>query len=496
MKPSRYNVVIENPHYDNYLLYNSMSNALLEAEKEIGAFLEGCAESQPRKLEGCVESQPLTREQLAKLSANQQEELVKSGFLVEDALDELEIMKNLDSKRLRTLHRDHKGIYLALLPSLRCNFSCFYCFEPLELRRTSSMMTAETQGKILRYLGEAVQHDELKVVAIDWFGGEPLMFPEVIDQMQGQINQIAEDGNTQVEAGVITNGFFLSRSVSDMLVERDVTTAQVTIDGPARIHNKRRLHRENPDANFARIVENILHANKKLEINIRVNVGGHNAEHLEELVEELVDSGVWPGRVHIGLAYLQGGADALPREDYLRREDEFRIHLVRRYNEMTQSRAAKLRFQYPEKLAVGSCPLMVDERRSWVIDSLGDVFRCWDVVGREAYKVGTIDDLLGGGITGVEDWVINEQVREETGCYDCKMAPICGISCPTEYYQARASGEYLGKNEKGDPFCGPWRFGIRHRLVSQYNFWRESPDLVKGFPRSVPERDLVEIDTP
>ena len=486
MKCSKYNVIVEIEKHNNYLLYNTLSGALIEAETDAGHLLESYAEGKS-----------VPTDDLEELGPERLKMLVENGFLVEDLVDEVAIVQALDSTRLGVIHANQSALNLTLVPSLQCNFNCFYCFEPEWLRNKSSVMDAKTQDKVCLYVKNTLDKPEVRTVSITWFGGEPLMFPKIIESMQGRINQIALERGRRTENIVVTNGFFLDKDASDMLVEHNILSAQITLDGPAKIHNKRRLYRENREANFETIVRNIGEANNALNIVIRVNVGRHNVDAPYELLEELIELGVWPHRIRdIYLAYLNGVKDTLSRSEFLKIDEEFRVYKVKRFNELVKNKIAKLAFELPSKRDVGSCMHMVDEHQTWVIDSAGDVYRCWDVTSQKAHRVGTIDGLLADKIKDLENWVINEEIREETGCYKCKMSPVCGIACPSQYFTEREAGEYHGKHEIGNPFCSDWKFGIEHKLASQYMFYRKYPELVYNFPPKIDNHipELIAIE--
>ena len=186
----------------------------------------------------------------------------------------------------------------------------------------------------------------------------------------------------------------------------------------------------------------------------------------------------------------------MSRAEFLELEDDFRIYQVKKYNKLSDTPKAKLEFKIPKVHDPSQCRHIADKEQAWLIDRVGDVYRCWDVPGQEKYRVGTIDDLLCDGKIHFNDWIMNEEIREETGCYQCKMAPVCMVACPSEYFQNRTSGVYTDKHQVGNPFCSPWRFGIEHTLASQYRFFKEFPEMVFNFPPQQKEKtpELIQID--
>ena len=94
----------------------------------------------------------------------------------------------------------------------------------------------------LMYLGNKCKHfinndvQEAEAVSIAWYGGEPLLCPEIIQRITENIH-VKDGGFT---ASVITNGYFLDRKMAEFLQRQKVGYAQVTVDGPPDIHNARR----------------------------------------------------------------------------------------------------------------------------------------------------------------------------------------------------------------------------------------------------------------
>ncbi len=498
MKCSVYNLIIDLGEDDRYLLFNTLSGALIEAEADVAHMLKRHIEPTPtpRLQQTFSENKPIPENAIAGIDEERRGVLSDCGFLVEDQKDEVAEVRELDVTRFAANRDADRGtLSLTILPSIRCNFECFYCFEPLSLRQQDSSMTEEVQDKLCTYVAEKLPLPEIRKLSTTWYGGEPLLYPQIVDSLQRRMNAIADAEGVNVKSSIVTNGFLLSRDNSDMLVENGITTAQVTLDGPAKIHNKRRLYTPDRNANYDTILTNLANANPEMDVIIRVNVGSHNSETIEELVNDLTEARIWPYRRGIGvyLAPVTGGKDSLPRGEYLSLEDDFRLDMVRKFNELTDGPRAKLEFKLPSLTNISQCGHIVDEKHIWVVDRVGDVFRCWDVPGQESHCVGTLDDLIHDRINGLNRWVMNPEIREETGCYKCKMAPVCTVPCPSHYFSEWKSGEYLGKYDDGNPFCCDWKFGIENRLASEYKFYSESPELVYGFPGEGSTENLLQI---
>ena len=336
MKYSIYNVVVEIRKYNQFLLYNTFSGSLVEAETDVGILLRSYAQEKT-----------IPTVELEKIGSERVQMLIDNGFLVDDMTDEVAKVKELDSNRFSKLRKTYqRQLSLTLLPSIRCNFDCFYCFEPYHLRQESTVMSTETQDKICKYVQKTLDKPAVESVKTTWYGGEPLLYPEVVENLQASINLIAIEREKEIQSSIITNGFCMTKDISDMLVENKISMAQITLDGPAEIHNKRRLYRKDKNANFETIIRNIKESNPSLRVAIRVNVGSHNQHAIYDLLDELIEYGVWPYRdqTYVYLANVTGEKDAIKREDFLALDDDFRVHQIRRYEGLGGRRKARLEF--------------------------------------------------------------------------------------------------------------------------------------------------------
>ena len=75
------------------------------------------------------------------------------------------------------------------------------------------------------------------------------------------------------------------------LKEQNVTHAQVTVDGPPDIHNKRRCLPDGSDT-FFKILKNISEASDFIRISIRVNIDKTNLTRADEILEYLDQFGM------------------------------------------------------------------------------------------------------------------------------------------------------------------------------------------------------------
>ena len=113
------------------------------------------------------------------------EELLKRGYIVDDALEEEKLMDNILSKLKTSVDKSKKiKENITLVLTYSCNFRCPYCFE-LDNPPSAKIMTKEMVNKIFSMLYGQVKRIHL-------FGGEPLL-PKTYEIVQYVFQRWNED---------------------------------------------------------------------------------------------------------------------------------------------------------------------------------------------------------------------------------------------------------------------------------------------------------------
>ena len=170
------------------------------------------------------------------------------------------------------------GIGLTLCPTMGCNFDCPYCFED----HFAGKMSQEVQDDVVALAGRMLDASYAKDIHVTWFGGEPLLAPDVIEALSARLMALAEERSGEYAAGIITNGYLLSQETADMLGRCNVKSAQVTIDGLGATHDAtRRLANGGPT--FERITSNLRELDLPFKVYIRHNVHEGNRHEMDGL---------------------------------------------------------------------------------------------------------------------------------------------------------------------------------------------------------------------
>jgi uncharacterized protein len=432
MKPSRYNYLTELAD-GTVLAYNGASGALVEIEREQWPRIEFLMNHSER----------------AHTDEDRQfvEHLIEGGYIVAGDLDELADFK------LNSHSRRAQGTTLAMTiaPTLACNFNCDYCFE----NRSKAHMTENVEKAVLDFCDR--QLDKVVRLRVCWFGGEPTLRLPTIIRMHQALQEKAEAHQVEFPpALIITNGYLLNGDMARTLKGLNILNAQVTLDGPEAIHDRRRkLH--SGKGTFQRIIDNLSEAAHILNIRVRVNLDKDNVESAYEVIEALDRRGILPA-VHLYFAQVQSYGEACSNvRDRCLCEEDFSRDLVRLYRKLVEMGVYKV--DYPKVFGGVFCGAIAEG--TYVVSPNGLLFRCWEELSTDpARSIGNVftDELTENQKKNLQkyaDWDPFKMHR----CLDCDTLPLCLGGCPLH-------GMLAGVEDRG--ICSPWKYNLKEMLELRY----------------------------
>lgn len=177
----------------------------------------------------------------------------------------------------------NKKLQLILLPTEKCNFRCTYCYEDFELGK----MSDKTISGIKNLIKSRV--DELKILSLSWFGGEPLLAQGIILDISRYAYNLCKSRDVLFEGGFTTNGYLLNLELFRKLIELNQNSFQISLDGWMEMHDETRV-RADGEGTFD-IIWNNLKSFKELdgryEVTLRVHLNDRNFESLRHLCKEI-----------------------------------------------------------------------------------------------------------------------------------------------------------------------------------------------------------------
>ena len=435
LKQSQYNHFVELGN-DKRLAFNAISCGLAELDDETYQKLQAIGNGSN--------------------SDSVDEELLKNfkmgNFLIPEDMDEFDLIRaNHYMARF-----GNRGFGLTIIPTHRCNFACDYCYESSELHSAKPSaqtdMSDEVCNNIVKLCEDRIP--EKAAFTVTWYGGEPLLAKDIIGKLTEQFVRICDTKKSQYHAGIITNGYLLSQENLDFLIKSRVTFAQVTVDGPREVHDKRRCIKGG-GGTYDRIMANLanIRDDTPLTVGIRVNVDKRNIESVPTLLEDLKSRGLHDQKnfsVHFGHVFHT--ASSCPDiSSQCMVTPQFAGFLVDAYK-----MAIDLGFRqtgYPSHM-FGSCGAVGSG--SAVIEPNGNVQSCWETVGHEDKKTGVL------GPNGIKfsdnymNWMGWTPFRPE--CLDCAVLPLCMGGCP---YVSIYKEEAL---QNGRVSCISLRYNLKQML--------------------------------
>lgn len=401
MKTSNYNFFYDYPNSSQILAYNSRTGAL--------ALMDNDKYSDFKQF--------MLTHDIHNLDDQFKKDLVFGGFLLDQNVDELELIKmNLMQDRYSTKH-----LGLTIATTINCNLGCTYCYE--KENKNAYKMSDEVHQAIINMV--KARATTLSSLSVTWYGGEPLLAMDTIKYLSAEFINICEENDIHYDAGIITNGYMLTPKIAQELKACCVSSAQITIDGPEHIHNERRpLIGGQPT--FNRILKNTKEAAEIIDsISVRINIDEDNAQELEPLLNTLDGYGlkekvsVYLGHVHNANECYQNDA-CLTTESYSHMGYDFDKNA-------SQQGFQTSHLSYPTP--IGSY-CTADTEQSYVIDPEGYIYGCWvDIGNKELAIKNIINDNFQHNTSTLLKYMMYDPC-EDDHCKNCSFLPLCMGGCP------------------------------------------------------------------
>ncbi len=384
----------------------------------------------------------LANNEQADLTAAEQDllkQLEHGQFAFADGFDESEYLK----LRHNQARYGEQSLGLVIAPTMACNMACTYCFESNKHGR----MKPEVIEALIDFV--AKQAKPLETLSVSWYGGEPLLAMDIIEDLTESFRDLAGEYKFGYGAAIITNGSLLNEDKLERLIAAGVTHAQVTVDGPSRVHDMKRPLK-NGKSSFDTILRNVRNAVDRMEVVLRVSVDKDmTAENVRLLLRELDAAGL-KNRVGVYFGFIEPSTSAcaniadncFDKATFARMESDFTTVLMEEGFDV---------HKIPSPI---STVCVAQQIGSHVIDPDGDMYRCFNYVGDKSKSVGRVFELLN-----VQH---PEFVRlfkfspfDDEGCRTCRALPLCMGSCPARRADFNPAHEEM---------CESWTYNLESIL--------------------------------
>lgn len=389
LKESRFNFKFKKNENEN-IVYNTFSKALVILSDE-------------------------ESHQLNNLSLSDQDtvnKLYENGILIKEDEDEHAFLKYLHYKTKFT----NKILFLTIAPTLDCNFSCPYCYE----NRRKGKMSEDVQNGILKFIEDSVKSGA-EVLNITWYGGEPLLYFDIVENMSEKILKLCSEHKCRLKMDIVTNGYLLTEEIVEKLDMIGITKVQITIDGLKEHHDVRRPLRDG-SGTFDRIIKNLsLFDDSPLAVLIRMNVDNQNCgdfKFLKRQIDALDNRNI---RVYAS-PVEDINKDTVNEVSDFMSTDEFESFAIKACDDgdWSDDDFSVMDDRY--------CFCTSETENCYVVDDIGNFYKCWDEVGREEYSCFNILEPGSTNYQQIAKFLANDPFSDEK-CKNCVFLPLCFGGC-------------------------------------------------------------------
>mgnify|MGYP005761090953 FL=1 len=413
MKISKYTFMFDE-NGQEYYVYNTLSNALMEIDKESYSLLFESRNTQ-------------------KLSTADFDEDLWEALCINNIISDNDTDDYLKYKAsITNIRKQRTGMHLTLAPTMDCCFRCHYCFEKYKEKK---YMTPEIMDQIIKYV---TSYPELKNIKITWFGGEPLMAVPQIEEFYDKFRDIWQE---PFISNIITTGYHIDKESIRVMQKVGISSVQITLDGMKETHNKVK-HLPSREDVFERILSNIELLNDsapEINITIRVNLTLENKEEYIPLHKLCLTRFYGRSNITISPAFvLDRGTGDICRSN----NNIFFGHIERSkfILNLAKNGINSVFVRYPEPF-FNECAIR--NEMAIAFDPEGYAYKCWEVIGNKEYAIGKLND--DGILTDINQTILNRQLYgadtfDDPICSQCKYLPICNGGCPIQRIENKFEG--------------------------------------------------------
>lgn len=206
--------------------------------------------------------------------------LEKSNFICDDNLDETMIF--ISKNRVTRFSNEH--IRVTIMPTLNCNFRCWYCYE----EHFHSQMSPEIRNASIKFCKKLIDKYNPKLFSLDWFGGEPLLyFDEIMYPIAKEIMNYCDEKRIPFSHGITTNGYLIDEDKIEKFKYLRLKSFQITLDGSEKYHNRTRFSTTDKNT-YTKLVTNITKLVRHIDsINmmVRINYTPTNIDSIDQIAD-------------------------------------------------------------------------------------------------------------------------------------------------------------------------------------------------------------------
>lgn len=315
---------------------------------------------------------------------------------------------------------------LTLMICQKCNLRCRYCYGDGGEYSDSGEMSFEIASKAIDYLFNVSSSKNLSII---FFGGEPLLKFELIQDVVEYADEKANNCDRKIRYSITTNATLVNTEIAKFLAYNRFNVT-VSIDGNEESNNRNRYY-ANGTGGFLQTINGIKFLSEQgVHISARATVCDNNCNDIFENLKLLLKENFC--YVHFAPAANMmnlGSYDIFQKQmkkiaDYFFAciaEKKYDIALkIRNINDIVNRiHVGGIRNSH---CGAGNSMLAVDIH--------GELYPCHRFVSNKETQIGTLNQGIKEEKTEQLKFSLNE-----SQCHDCWAIVLCGGGCPYENYQ-------------------------------------------------------------
>lgn len=343
-----------------------------------------------------------------------------------DSMERVEFLSYVEkAEKARYVKEDVVGITLMLVQG--CNLACSYCFGDEGSYYDAGKMTKEVAFAAIDYL---VDHTSKEKVLVTFFGGEPLLAVDLIEQ----IIDYCKTKDKVFTFSMTTNGTLVNDEISKLIVDNKISTI-ISIDGNKEKNDINRYYK-NGKGSYNETIKQTEFLRNEYGVTSRATLTPKNLdmiaifEHMDRL-----------GFKNVPMTPANNLLTDLDYLEYINSDIRLVEYAVELIQNKKYEQVKKLTFIYS---ALISLHYGVDRKfgcgagiRDVAIDIHGDIYPCHRFVSCKETCIGNLFYTFEENEKQRESYLdksVISNIKSNTICSKCWIRRYCAGGCVSENY--------------------------------------------------------------
>lgn len=417
MKYSRYNSILKVDE-NHHILYSAMSDQFIilkqSAYQDIFAYDANSLAEHNKKLYS---------------------QMLSVKGIVDDLCDEKQLVLN----KIKRTDNDDTAYHLHINPTVDCNFRCWYCYEE---HVKGSKMTPEVLVSVKKLISNILNNQiNLKTFNLSFFGGEPLMYFNVIAKpLIEHVNTLCLPKDIKVNLHFTSNGFLLNNTIIDFLRDKNVCF-QITLDGGKNTHDSTRYTKKGLGSYdvIIRNIKRLVEANSY--VILRINYTSSNIFNVSSVLNDLCDiKNYYKRNITVDFQKVWQDNDA--------EKNDAVIQCLNENIRLFSSEGFRVSSHKVLDSVTNSC--YGDKRYHALINYNGEVFKC---TARDFTSQNRSGYLSSNGTIMWEQDSLEKRLAlkfSKSSCHKCRIAPLCGGGCCQRAHESKYGEQCMYSYSESD----------------------------------------------